>query len=90
MTQYRKFTCIRFVPRTDQSDYIKINKLDTTRYVYALPETFISYFDRDPLIVVCPHFQQFQLLFIVTLKRVELEIKIDLTVVTFQLKTEFP
>ncbi|XP_046655437.1 zinc metalloproteinase nas-7-like isoform X2 [Daphnia pulicaria] len=31
MTQYRKFTCIHFVPRTNQSDYIKINKLDTTR-----------------------------------------------------------
>ncbi len=43
----------------------------------------------DPVIVVCPLLQQFQLLFIRTLKRVELELKIDLTVVIFQLKTEF-
>jgi hypothetical protein len=42
MTQYHKISCIRFVPRTIQSDYIKINKFDTTEYVYALPETFIS------------------------------------------------
>jgi hypothetical protein len=33
MTQYHKNTCIRFVPRTKQTDYIKINKLDTTAYV---------------------------------------------------------
>jgi choriolysin H len=36
MTQYHKNTCIRFVPRTKQTDYIKINKLDTTAYVYTL------------------------------------------------------
>ncbi|XP_046656133.1 hatching enzyme 1.2-like [Daphnia pulicaria] len=27
---YHKISCIRFVPRTIQSDYIKINKFDTT------------------------------------------------------------
>jgi choriolysin H len=43
MMQYHKNTCIRFVPRTDQSDYIKINKFDTTRYVYASPESFVNY-----------------------------------------------
>ncbi|XP_046462727.1 astacin-like metalloendopeptidase isoform X1 [Daphnia pulex] len=32
MTQYHKNTCIRFVPRTKQTDYIKINKLDTTAF----------------------------------------------------------
>jgi hypothetical protein len=30
MTQYHNKTCIRFVPRTKQTDYIQINKLDTT------------------------------------------------------------
>jgi hypothetical protein len=43
MTQYHKISCIRFVPRTIQSDYIKINKFDTTEYLYALPESFVSY-----------------------------------------------
>jgi hypothetical protein len=42
MTQYHKNTCIRFVPRTIQSDYIKINKFDTTAYVYASPKSLIS------------------------------------------------
>ncbi len=35
VTKYHKNTCIRFVPQTVQSDYIKINKFDTTEYVYA-------------------------------------------------------
>ncbi|XP_046462821.1 zinc metalloproteinase nas-8-like [Daphnia pulex] len=32
MTQYHQISCIRFVPRTVQSDYIKINRLDTTAF----------------------------------------------------------
>jgi hypothetical protein len=31
MAQYHKNTCIRFVPRTVQTDYVQINKYDTTR-----------------------------------------------------------
>jgi hypothetical protein len=33
MTQYHKNTCIRFVPRTRQTDYVQLNNLDTTAYV---------------------------------------------------------
>jgi hypothetical protein len=32
MNQYHKNTCIRFVPRTNQKDYIHIRKIDSTGY----------------------------------------------------------
>nr|CAH0106334.1 unnamed protein product [Daphnia galeata] len=32
MNQYHKNTCIRFVPRTNETDYIQINRLDTQEY----------------------------------------------------------
>ncbi|XP_046438584.1 zinc metalloproteinase nas-4-like [Daphnia pulex] len=32
MNHYHKNTCIRFVPRTDQNDYIQINRLDTENF----------------------------------------------------------
>jgi hypothetical protein len=34
MNQYHKNTCIRFVPRTNQKDYIHIRKIDSTGYTF--------------------------------------------------------
>lgn len=45
MNQYHQNTCIRFVPRTDQKDYIQINRLDTENF--SCYSTGLGYYEGE-------------------------------------------
>ena len=52
MKKYHENTCIRFVPRNDESDFIQIKKLNTPEYVYLLQIDFSMLFSSSSLINV--------------------------------------